>query len=111
MSEAAAKVDRVVQDGIRQGYDVPVGYKRTDVGVIPEDWQVLLVRELFEYQRTASNSRADLDNSGSVAYVHYGDIHTLFRHFIDFTRDTVPRLVCQGKGHSDRCARGRLDCC
>ena len=92
MSEAPEMADRAVRGGIRQGYELPVGYKRTEVGTIPKDWQVLFVRELFEYQRTASNSRADLDNSGSVAYVHYGDIHTLFKHFIDFTRDNVPRL-------------------
>ena len=97
MSEAPETADRTVQGGIRQGDELPVGYKRTAVGMIPEDWQIVFVRELFEYQRTASNSRADLDNSGSVAYVHYGDIHTLFTHFIDFTRDTVPRLSASGK--------------
>ena len=73
--------------------EVPVGYKRTEVGVIPEDWSVFSIGELFEYLPTAANSRADLDETGNVAYVHYGDIHTRFRHFIDFSSDDVPRLL------------------
>ena len=72
---------------------LPLGYKRTEVGVIPTDWSVFSIGELFEYLRTASNSRADLGETGVVAYVHYGDIHTRFHHFIDFSRDNVPRLL------------------
>jgi type I restriction enzyme S subunit len=49
--------------------------------------------ELFGYLPTASNSRADLGNTGAVAYVHYGDIHTRFHHFVDFSRDDIPRLL------------------
>ena len=70
-----------------------MGYKRTEVGVIPEDWSVFSIGELFDYLRTASNSRSDLGDAGVVAYVHYGDIHTRFHHFIDFSRDNVPRLL------------------
>ena len=70
-----------------------VGYKQTEVGVIPSDWSVFTIGELFEYLRTATNSRADLGDAGVVAYVHYGDIHTRFNHFIDFSRDNVPRLL------------------
>ena len=73
--------------------EVPVGYKRTEVGVIPEDWSMFSIGELFDYLRTASNSRADLGDAGVVAYLHYGDIHTRFHHFIDFSRDNVPRLL------------------
>ena len=61
--------------------------------MIPEDWSVFSINELFNYLPTAANSRADLGNTGNVAYVHYGDIHTLFHHFIDFSSDDVPRLL------------------
>ena len=71
---------------------VPDGYHRTELGVIPAEWSVCSVGELFDYLRTASNSRADLDDTGDTAYIHYGDIHTRFNHFIDFSRDNVPRL-------------------
>ena len=72
--------------------EVPVGYKRTEVGVIPSDWNVFSIGELFNYLSTANNSRADLDNTGVIAYIHYGDIHTRFHHFIDFSRDNLPCL-------------------
>ena len=51
--------------------EVPVGYKRTEVGVIPRDWSVFSIGELFDYLSTANNSRADLDNTGAIAYVHH----------------------------------------
>ncbi len=70
-----------------------MGYKQTEVGVIPTEWSVFSISELFDFLRTASNSRADLDDTGIVAYVHYGDLHTRFHHFIDFSRDNVPRLL------------------
>ena len=73
--------------------NISPGYKWTEVGVIPTDWYVFTVGELFEFLRTASNSRADLGDAGVVAYVHYGDLHTRFNHFIDFSRDNVPRLL------------------
>ena len=60
--------------------------------MFPAEWSVCSVGELFDCLRTASNSRAELDDTGDVAYVHYGDIHTRFNHFIDFTRESVPRL-------------------
>ena len=67
-------------------------YQPTDLGLIPVEWSVCSTDDLFVFLRTASNSRADLDNAGDIAYVHYGDIHTHFDHFIDFIRDNVPRL-------------------
>ena len=71
----------------------PLRYKHTEVGVIPTDWSVFSIGELFDYLPTASNSRADLGHTGTVSYVHYGDIHTRFHHFIDFCSDEVPRLL------------------
>ena len=71
---------------------VPDGYRWTELGLFPAEWSVCSVGELFDYLRTASNSRADLDGTGDTAYVHYGDIHIRFNHFIDFSRDDVPRL-------------------
>ena len=92
MNSAAAAGARLRAGEVRGAANVATGYKRTAVGVIPKHWCVASVNELFDYQRTASNSRHDLDNSGPIAYIHYGDIHTRFKHFIDFAREDVPRL-------------------
>ena len=61
--------------------------------MIPTDWSVFSIGALFAYLCTASNSRADLGETGVVAYVHYGDIHTRLHHFIDFSRDKCPFLL------------------
>ena len=88
--------------------NISPGYKWTEVGVIPTDWYVFTVGELFEFLRTASNSRADLGDSGVVAYVHYGDLHTRFNHFIDFSRDNVPRLLAGESVTATRLREGDL---
>lgn len=68
--------------------------KPSEVPVTPVGWTDLSVDDLFTCGRTATNSRADLGETGSVAYVHYGDIHTvLHNHFVDFIRDRMPYLL------------------
>ena len=76
---------RGIESGITLSEGSPQGYKRTEWGVIPIDWSVFSVGELFDFLRTASNSRSELGDSGDIAYVHYGDIHTQIEHFIDFS--------------------------
>ncbi len=48
--------------------NISTGYKWTEVGVIPTDWYVFTVGELFDFLRTASNSRAFLDDSGTLCF-------------------------------------------
>ena len=86
-------MDRGLETGNSRSEGLPAAYKRTEWGVIPNDWSVFSIGELFDFHSTASNSRADLGDSGKTAYVHYGDIHTRFNHFIDFSRDNVPFLL------------------
>ena len=73
--------------------DSPI-YNYTETDLFPTDWSMCSIGELFHFLRSASNSRADLGDTDGVAYVHYGDIHTRFHHFIDFTRDHIPSLLC-----------------
>ena len=40
MLEQQGKMERAAPGGPREAEDVPAGYKRTGVGVIPEDWDV-----------------------------------------------------------------------
>lgn len=88
--------------------EVPKGYKRTEVGVIPSDWSVCSIGDLFDYLRTASNSRADLGDTGDIAYMHYGDIHTRFHNFIDFSRDKLPRISVDIEVTANRLREGDL---
>src|SRR5690606_31264656 len=51
-------------------------FKHTEIGLIPEDWEVVSFTGEFTFLSTASYSRAEIQPHGSIGYIHYGDIHT-----------------------------------
>ena len=97
---------------IHAGSEGPVsmssGYRQSDIGVIPNDWAVFSIREIFDYMRTASNSRSDLGYTGTVSYVHYGDIHVRLNHFIDFNLHEIPCLSDNNNTTATRLRDGDL---
>ena len=70
----------------------PAGYKNTEVGMIPEEWEVVSFEEAFKFLSTGNNPRSELRDHGSVHYVHYGDIHTKWDKFLDCSKDTIPYI-------------------
>jgi type I restriction enzyme S subunit len=68
------------------------GYKQTEVGLIPEEWEVKKLGEVFQFLATANNSRSDLLENGEIKYIHYGDIHTLWKSFLDCSSDALPLI-------------------
>jgi type I restriction enzyme S subunit len=72
--------------------ELRVGYKQTEIGVIPEDWKVISFENAFHFLSTASYSRAEITSVGNIKYVHYGDIHTKLNHFLDFSSFELPHI-------------------
>lgn len=68
-------------------------YKASELGQIPEDWNVVKVEETFRFLSTASFSRDELGSEGNVQCLHYGDIHTKYDEFIDFTHVELPKVI------------------
>jgi len=68
------------------------GYKPSELGDIPEDWEVMTYGEIFTFLSTSTNSRADLSNIGEYGYIHYGDIHTKFNNALDLNEFNLPRI-------------------
>jgi type I restriction enzyme S subunit len=66
------------------------GYKRTDIGVLPSDWSIVTYGTAFDFLRTAQYSRDQLNDSGMCQYIHYGDIHTKWEHFVDIQNANLP---------------------
>jgi type I restriction enzyme S subunit len=66
------------------------GYKQTDVGVIPEDWQVSTFGDLFKFLATGAYTRSDLSDTGEINYIHYGDIHVKWKLFLDCDVEEIP---------------------
>jgi len=55
-------------------------------------WEVKTFGEIFKFLSTGSNSRSDLSDHGEVKYIHYGDIHTKWKYFLDFSKDIIPSI-------------------
>ena len=53
------------------------GYKQTEVGVIPEDWDVLLLNNIGDFYKGRNIPRAELTDEG-VSCVLYGEIYTKY---------------------------------
>jgi type I restriction enzyme S subunit len=72
---------------------VPAGYKQTEVGVIPEDWNVKPLGNLFNFGGGYTASRDQLTTEGHC-YLHYGDIHTSKKSFVDIRSEyqDIPKL-------------------
>lgn len=52
-------------------------YKQTEVGLIPSDWEVKKVGEIFTFYSTANFSKAEMSLYGEIGCVHYGLIHAI----------------------------------
>ena len=63
----------------------------TDVGVIPEDWEVKSIGELFSSLRSASITKEMFVEKGCMC-VHYGDIHTKYGRILDCDKDVIPNV-------------------
>jgi len=72
--------------------EIKAGYKKTDIGVIPEDWEIKSYGEVFEFLNTISNSRADLCFKGDFGYIHYGDIHMRWENTLDLEKNELPKI-------------------
>jgi type I restriction enzyme, S subunit len=59
-------------------------------------WEDKRFGEVFQFLSTANNSRSDLTDIGEIGYIHYGDIHTKWRTFLDCSRDKIP-YIQEGK--------------
>ncbi|MDR0612558.1 MAG: restriction endonuclease subunit S [Dysgonamonadaceae bacterium] len=71
------------------------GYKQTEIGIIPEDWEVKCVKEIFVFLSTATYSRSQLGNTGKIQCLHYGDIHIKYNNFVDFNKIELPKILNQ----------------
>jgi type I restriction enzyme S subunit len=69
------------------------GHKQTEVGVIPDDWDVEPIEELFSVSGGLAASRDELSDDG-FCYLHYGDIHKSVKTYVDVETEfsLIPKL-------------------
>jgi len=55
-------------------------------------WEVKSFGETFKFLQTGNNSRSDLSEYGEIKNIHYGDIHTKWKSFLDCSKDIIPSI-------------------
>ncbi len=85
-------------------------YKQTEIGGIPEDWELRRLGEIGFFLSTNSLSRDKLNyEKGNIYNIHYGDIHTKFKSFFVLKRETVPFINLEVKlNNFNSCEEGDL---
>lgn len=71
--------------------------KETEIGLVPESWEVKPFSEIFEIIKTQSHSRDKLTSEKTetkVLNIHYGDIHAKFKdNIVDLESEKVPYII------------------
>lgn len=71
---------------------VAKGYKNSELGDIPEDWEISTYGQVFSFLSTSTNARSDLSDTGEYGYIHYGDIHTKWNNNLNLENSSFPRI-------------------
>lgn len=71
-------------------------FKDTEVGRIPEEWQLDRLKENFEFKTNNTLSRDTLSDSGIIQDVHYGDVLVKYGSHLDVQKDDVPYISDDG---------------
>ncbi|OBX19295.1 type I restriction enzyme S subunit [Gelidibacter algens] len=52
-------------------------YKQTEIGLIPEDWELVPFDSIFSFYSTSNYSKAQMSEADEVGCIHYGLIHAI----------------------------------
>ena len=70
-----------------------MGMKKTEIGMLPEEWDGQSFSDTFRVLNNNTYSRAELNyDSGQFKNIHYGDVLILFPEVLDCTREDVPYI-------------------
>ena len=75
---------------IKQGAMQALLTGKTRLPEFSGEWEPKTIEEIFVFLKTANNTRSELSESGEVRYIHYGDIHTRWKCFLDCNKEELP---------------------
>lgn len=73
---------------------VEKGYKETEIGVFPKDWDLITVDKIFTFYSTSNYSKAQMTLAGEVGCIHYGLIHAIPNSTYD-VQDGIKYFISQ----------------
>jgi type I restriction enzyme S subunit len=74
------------------GFGVNKGYKMTEVGMIPEDWEVISLGQIGKFSKGAG-VRKDEANRGDIPCIRYGEIYTKHNDYIKYFYSYISESV------------------
>lgn len=92
-SDLVQSLERVItkRRAIKHGIMQQLLTGRTRLPGFSEPWQSVALGEHVSYVKTVALSRAQLDASSPLRYLHYGDIHTRGASVLDASSEHMPR--------------------
>lgn len=75
---------------------VKPGYKKTEIGFLPEAWDTITFEESFSILSNNTLSRAELNlNGGELRNIHYGDILVKYPAVLDCDKEKLPYISAE----------------
>ena len=91
--------------------NIPVGYKDSVVGIIPQEWEVKPFKNLGAFLRTNTLSREHMNNvEGLALNIHYGDVLVRYGEILDCSKTAIPWVnnSCRETRLGDRLQNGDI---
>lgn len=67
------------------------GYKKTEIGIIPEAWELCSLEHNFDFFQNNTYARDCMnDISGMVRNIHYGDVLIKYGAILDCDKESIP---------------------
>lgn len=68
-------------------------YKQTELGLLPEDWEVAKLGEKFRFISNNTFSRDFLCEDGDIKNIHYGDVLIKYGSTLDVSQSDIPAII------------------
>lgn len=86
-----AKKESIKYGIIQELFSKYTNTKESELGSIPETWDIFRVKDVFRLLQTNTFPRSVMNNErGVLQNIHYGDILTIYGAIIDCDRDCIP---------------------
>ncbi|WXF92387.1 hypothetical protein WDV91_07105 [Curtobacterium flaccumfaciens pv. flaccumfaciens] len=110
IDELITALERVVskKQAVKQGLMQQLLSGRSRLPGFTCDWTDMRLGDYVSYVKTVALSRAQLDSSAPLRYLHYGDIHTSPSTALDAARIAMPRASAKLAGRAGRLEVGDL---
>ena len=83
-----------VKEGLPDRNIVKVGYKNTEIGIVPNDWEIKQLGVIGNFSK-GKGVKKDESRTGKLPCVRYGEIYTLHHYYIKEFNSYISEEVAQ----------------